>query len=519
MNSRFFSTLLSVLTLVAIAACSTTAPRPAGIPDQAPPDHTDTIDSELRVRAEDNQQDPSRRSIAEVADLSRKTGIQPVDLALEITRSLEHVPSGQLTSMIVSRVYEPEFTEWLELVSLVRRSLMDDGSVTTNARYWQAYHYGHAIDQTNFPALVSRYSSFFTAPSQVAILLPFEGGLAAAGRAIRDGIISAYMKQPNETVIRFYPSGDSVESALAAYYLAREEGATQIIGPLRMESTQALASLENHDLPILLLNDPATGLEPGPGPANNVNSLSLSQTWEAAAIAEQLLSHGHASGLVIVPQNAWGQRIESTFSSTLIRGEGNIPASARFDPATSDHSAVLTATLKIDESKQRKQDLQSRVGISLEFEPIRRDDFDFIFLAANPTQGRELKPLIKFHDAGDVPVYAMSRVYDGRAGVASNRDLDGVIFPATPWQLETADRPLPALASLRDGSFGNLYALGQDAWRLLPWLPLLRKDPDLEFHGSTGALAMQADGQLSRRPSWAQFSSGRPVAFAWPPRH
>jgi len=519
MNWRFFSLLLIVVILVTVTACGTTTPRPGTRPQQERPVQTGPTGRESEGRGEGGPQELSFRSMAEVAELSRETAAYPQDLALEIIRSLEPVPSRQLANMIETEVYDPEFSEWLELVLLVRKLLMKDGSVSAAAKYWGDYHYGHVINRADFPKLVSKYRSYFPTPARVAVLLPTEGGLAAAGKAIRDGIISAYMEQPGGSVIRFYSSGDNTESAMAAYYQAREEGSTQIIGPLRAESAQALADLADHDVPILLLNDLATKHEPGPGQLPKVSSLSLSQTREAAVIAEQVLDQGLTNALVIVPGDAWGQRISAAFSTVFIQGEGQIRASASFNPAVSDHSTVLTEMLKIDESRQRKQNLQSRLGIPLEFEPNRRDDFDFIFLAANPVQGRELKPLFKFHDTGEVPVYAMSRVYSGRAETDSDRDLDGVVFPVAPWQLEAAGGSLPALESLRNGSFGNLYALGRDAWELLPWIPLLQNDPDLEFPGSTGALRLQTDGHLSRRPSWAQFSAGRPRPYAWPDRH
>jgi outer membrane PBP1 activator LpoA protein len=245
----------------------------------------------------------------------------------------------------------------------------------------------------------------------------------------------------------------------------------------------------------------------------------LSQTEEAAAIAERLLAQGAKRAAMLVPESNWGQRIEAAFGAAFGQGQGQIPARAHFDPATSDHSDVLTEMLKINASKQRQQDLQSRLGIALEFEPTRREDFDFIFLAADPAEGRELKPMLKFHNAGDVPVYAMSRIYSGRDELDSDRDLDGVVFPVTPWQLEAVGDRLPELESLRSGNYGNLFALGRDAWQLLPWLPLLAKDPDLQFHGNTGTLTMQAGGRLSRQPAWAQFSAGRPVPYQWPDQY
>jgi len=464
-----------------------------------------------------NQLDLSKRTMDEVIELSRNMDADPLDLALEIIRSLEAVPSSRLADMIETRIYDPEFTEWLELTLQVRESLVRHASVNA-AQYWQDYHYGHVVDRVLFQTLVARYGSFFPTPARVAVLLPFDGGLAAAGRAIRDGIISAYMEQPGGSAIRFYASGDDNESALAAYHQAVRDGASLIVGPLRMESVQALAGLNNHAVPLLLLNDPGTGQE-AYLQQSRISSLSLSQTEEAAAIAERALTQGQQRAVMIVPQSNWGQRIEAAFGSAFVQGQGQISASAYFNPSVSDHSAVLTDVLKIDESKQRKQALQSRLGIPLEFEPIRREDFDFIFLAADSTQGRELKPLLKFHNAGDVPVYAMSRVYSGRTEPDSDRDLDGVIFPVTPWQLQTIGKPLPDLESLRDGVFGNLFALGRDAWQILPWLPLLAKDPDLEYHGNTGALTLQTDGHLLRRPAWARFSAGRPIPYMWPDQH
>ncbi len=516
MNLRFFSLTLSILFLVAIAGCGTTTSQTGARAQTAPPVVDSSMDRGARKPAGRDDLDLTQRNMDEVAELSRNLDVEPQDLALEIVRSLESVPSGRLAGLIETRVYGPEFTEWLELTLLVRKSLVQQVSTEDAARYWQDYHYGHVINQANFPELVSRYGSSFPTPSRVAVLLPAEGSLAAAGKAIRDGIISAYMERPGDSSLRFYSSGENTESALAAYQQAMRDGATQIVGPLRIESAQALAALDHHAVPLLLLNDPGTGLEQNPQTNVKVSSLSLSQTEEAAAIAERVLAQGQDRAIIIVPENSWGQRIEAAFGSAFVRNQGRISASAYFNPATSDHSAVLTDLLKIDESQQRMQDLQSRLGIPLEFEPVRREDFDFIFLAANSAQGRELKPLLKFHNTGDVPVYAMSRVYSGIAESDSDRDLDGVVFPVTPWQLQTTGDALPALESLRNGSFGNLFALGRDAWHLLPWLPLLAKDPDLEFHGNTGVLNLQADGHLSRQPAWAQFSSGRPIPYRWP---
>ncbi len=514
MTLRLQPFLLFIAIFAFLNACSTGGTRPAddSFPERDLSTQADARERELQEQLDRAQQSPYELSLIEVIELSNSVvGYQP-DLVLDILRSLEQVSSAQLTAMIDSQVYDPEFTEWLELSLQIRTLLINGSSVSTAANNWANYHYGHVVTRAGFSKLVYDYSALFPAPSRVAVLLPTEGGLAAAGNAIRDGILSAYLDKPGESVIRFYSSGENSEAAIAAYLQAREDGATQIVGPLRIESTRALAAVGDMGVPVLLLNETESN-----EPATAVNSLSLSQTEEAEAIANSTLVQGQKQAIMIVPDNAWGTRIETAFATTYEEGEGIISATARFNPSTSDHSDMLTRLLRINESKQRKADLQFRLGgVPLFFEPIRRDDFDFIFMAANPAQGRELKPLLRFHNAGDIPVYAMSRIFSGKVEQGPDRDLNGIIFAATPWQLQSAEDTNLSLASVRGGAFGNLHALGRDAWHLLQWLPLMQKDPDLWFPGEIGALSMQANGRLYRAPTWAQFSAGRPVPYQWP---
>ena len=521
MHPAFRPILMSVTLLALLNGCGTTG---SGSSDQsatpvALPPVTEASDEATRKGEFTYYRDPSERSLEEVDQLSKTMiGYQP-EVALEVIRSLESIPSGQLQAMIDDRSEDPEFTEWLELSLLARTTLINGLSVSAASQRWDDYHYGHAVTRDNFPELLAQYKALFPIPAQVAVLLPSEGGLAAASRAIRDGILSAYLEQPGESVIRFYSSGESSESAMAAYMQAREDGAMQIIGPLRISSTRALSSIEDQVVPLLLLNEPATSLIDNLQQASIVSSLTLSQTEEAAAIAARALQQGQKQALVMVPDSAWGSRIEAAFTSVFEQGNGHIAAVSRFNKAANDQSEMLTQLLWIEQSKQRKADLQALLGVPLTFEASRRNDFDFIFLAATPAEGRELKPLLRFHNAGDVPVYAMGRIFSGSVKRTSDQDLNDIVFPSTPWQLRASTESITLPASVRGGSFGNLYALGQDSWRLLPWIPMMQKDSDLWYPGSIGSLRMQADGRLYREPDWAQFSSGRPTPYQWPQAH
>ena len=65
----------------------------------------------------------------------------------------------------------------------------------------------------------------------------------------------------------------------------------------------------------------------------------------------------------------------------------------------------------------------------------RSAGMDMIFMAAFPTQARQIRPTLKFFDAGQVPVYAMSHLYDGKPLPTDGHDLDGVVFGDMPWIL------------------------------------------------------------------------------------
>ena len=113
MSLRFYPSLIAIVLLVVLNACSTTSPGPSVV---------QPVEPDLTAQAETDEQlsdqlsgDPSDRSLSEIVELSSNMSVYEADEALEILRSLESVPSSQLTAMIDSQTQDPEFTEWLEL--------------------------------------------------------------------------------------------------------------------------------------------------------------------------------------------------------------------------------------------------------------------------------------------------------------------------------------------------------------------------------------------------------------------
>ena len=155
MTPRIFHFALVASALLILHACSSTAPsQDNGIPSYEPAPIEDTGSIELDPFS--LQRDPADRSLAEIEALSASMSSYQPDIALEIIRSLESVPSGQLNTLIDQQNLDPEFTEWLELALQIRTVVIAGSSSAFAAEHWTDYHYGHMVDRRHFSELARK---------------------------------------------------------------------------------------------------------------------------------------------------------------------------------------------------------------------------------------------------------------------------------------------------------------------------------------------------------------------------
>jgi outer membrane PBP1 activator LpoA protein len=469
---------------------------------------------ELRQRMSSALTVPATREIARAAQLIDAMQYYDPGRSIELMRALEYVPSGELAIRADNPRAERQLTGWLDLALVIRQNLVIPDRVTVSVSAWKARHPYHMLTEQQALDTWLRYRQLFVPPGKVAVLLPGSGRLKAASEAIRDGLMSAYLENPGGAEIMFFPTGDSEQSAISAYFNALDAGVDWIIGPLRKESIRAMLNLAGMATPVMALNDLPDEYVAPDYLSGQVTGISLSQEDEAMAVAGHAAALGYQKAIVMAPEGAWGERMAWAFESEFLQDDTEIVAAMRYLETQNDHSAMLERALKIDESKARGQRLENTLQVQLEFEPTRRTDVDVIFMAANSTQARLIRPQLRFHDAGDIPVYATGRVFSGQPDPTRNQDLNGVRFPATPWQLaHTSKDEIPDLQSIRAGTLGSLYALGRDAWNILPWLELMNKDPDFGFPGKAGTFQSVGGNTLLREPAWAEFRRGIPIAM------
>ena len=369
-------------------------------------------------------------------------------------------------------------------------------------RDWRDAHPQHPAARFPVPELDAAPRK----PKAIALLVPLDGPLGSAGKAVRDGFSAALLHDEavsptptasQTTTLRLYDT--SATNAAQAFRQAVSEGAELVVGPLRKSAVAEVAALPPA-VPVLALNQ----LDDVPAAAaSRIPQLALAPETDASAIAAAL-ADGAVKRIVLFHNSApWAARAKARLLAE--RGEVDVVATTRLGQL-SDVARLVGDALDVTTSSQRHTELAAILGIGIEFTPRRRDDVDAVVALVSPQQFASLDAALRFHFADGVPVYA-----PWTAVGATSSQFDDVYVCGIPWELHpsrlrTAARPLPASR----GASAPWFAFGVDGFRLAnQWDRLNARDGPIA--GSTGMLALGPDGRISRRPAWAVIRGGRLV--------
>jgi len=98
--------------------------------------------------------------------------------------------------------------------------------------------------------------------------------------------------------------------------------------------------------------------------------------------------------------------------------------------------------------------------------------------------------------------------------------MNDVKFSDMPWTLKNDDRnaalksEIAKLFPSDSYRFMRLYALGIDAFQIIPELNRMRRNRFASFQGETGILYLDITNRLQRKLLWAQFVRGKPKILA-----
>jgi outer membrane PBP1 activator LpoA protein len=404
---------------------------------------------------------------------------------------------------------------WLELSLLGKRADPDNSAqFERELNKWQLKYTEHPARGEFLDLLLNRQDAVIDRPENIALLLPLTGNFARPANAVRDGFLAAYYARPNQRYtpsIKVYDTSDDLQQGLNAYNQAITEGADFIIGPLHKPLLEELAKKDFFPVPTLALNY-LSNEEPS---NDKLYQYGLLPEDEARQVAERAWLDGHNNALILVPEGEWGTRMQTTFQQHWEMLEGTISESQTYNASKHDFSGPVVDLLNIDQSKARHRKLEKTIGIQLEFKPRRRQDIDFIYVAAFPRQARQIRPQLKFYYATDIPIYSTSHVYSGEIDTSQDRDVNGIIFCDMPWVFTSGKGHQPEWNDFiniwKSGAtpYKRLYAMGIDAYRLISQLDQLSNSQE-QLSAETGNLYIDDANRIHRQLLWARFRGGKP---------
>lgn len=341
--------------------------------------------------------------------------------------------------------------------------------------------------------------------THVGLLLPMDGQLASVARALRDGFLAAHLQaQQAGQALRIELYDSTRMSSIDDFYRqAQTDGVQLVIGPLEKDLVRQLGERDQLPITTLALNYSDAGQNTPP----QLFQFGLAAEDEAREVARRAWADGHRRAIALAPRGEWGARILDAFRQSWQEAGGTLVAAEPLAEPVKLANQIADL-LQLRNSGSRAGSTTSASAAS---QPSRRQDVDFIFLAATPQQAQQVRPTLIFQYAGDLPVYATSHLHAASHNRTQYLDLEGIRFAETPWLL---DDQLPLRREVEQkwpqagGSLGRLYAMGADAYLLAPRLNQLLALPDTRLEGLSGTLSLSAEQRIQRELPWAQFRDG-----------
>ena len=417
------------------------------------------------------------------------------DAAQENHQKIWSLVSGLPTQQL-QPVADQDLSGWLSLAATLKQA----GTLAQQQRAidaWVQQTPGHPAALQLPEALVTLRELADRPLSHIALLLPMNGPLASVARALRDGFLAAHLESDQALKIELFDS-TRITSLDSFYQQAAASGVELVVGPLDKDLVRQLADREQLPITTLALNYSDADQQQPP----QLFQFGLAAEDEAREVARRAWDDGHRRAIALTPRGDWGNRVLEAFRQQWLAQGGTLVAA---EPLA---EPVALANQIADLLQVRNGGISSS---SLQAQPTRRQDVDFLFLAATPQQAQQVKPTLIFQYAGDLPVYATSHLHAATDNRSQYLDLEGIRFTETPWLLNPQ---LPLRQQIESkwpqarGSLGRLYAMGADAYLLAPRLNQLLALPETRLDGLSGTLGLTPGQRIERQLPWAEFRDG-----------
>lgn len=480
---------------------------------------------QMRVRLYEKTKQPMLQA-RELSDWSQYLSAKDAqNLYQQIWTLLKSQPENALEAQ-ASKSHDVMYLGWLQLAYLAKHYAVDPASLVSHLDSWQKANPSHPA-ALQLPADLQRaLSTKPYHPQRIAVLLPLSGERADIAEPLRQGIVAAYLAEPDENIsLNFY---DTAAGADHAYQQALQNGADFIIGPLLPNEVDQVLKLqqppvaEPQTAAVAPTSQPNVVVTAQPKPPelflNHTSRLvinkdnyyfALSPTQESADAAQRMYQDGIERPLLLVSDDNIGRRMAESFNVSW-QSLTNEAAEVHYFSADKMRDTVQDA-LGVSDSQTRINQIKNLLGNQIKADFRSRRDIDAIYMICSNQSLPLLKPYIDVNFsvfAEPVPIYTSSRARQDDSH-QTVQELNNITMSDIPWLLQnSADSNVAALWPSWGNTQKRLYAMGYDSLQLVNKLAQMRAFPGYQFNGRTGQLSVDSDGVLNRQLKWGRYWHG-----------
>ncbi|WP_299798559.1 penicillin-binding protein activator [uncultured Shewanella sp.] len=464
-----------------------------------------------------------KQPIEQVKQLTLLSSYLPASQAGEINDSIWRIlqPMHEQTLLTFSQdSSSPVFAGWLQLAYIAKHYAIDPNQLVQHLGSWQHANPTHPAAVKLPTDLEKALNVQPYSPKNIAVLLPLSGSRATLASTVKQGILSRYLANPDDSVsINFF---DTAKGAQTAYQAALDGGAEFIIGPLLQSEVEqlqqpALASTSDSPqqlltgavkrVPQLYLNHIENFI-----PDDNQFYFALSPANEARDAAKRIFNDGITTPLLLASNNAVGHRMADSFNQAWTELTQR-PAEVHYYDAGDQMKVTVQKSLGVIDSKERIARIKALLGNDIEADFRSRRDIDAIYMISGNRDLPLLKPFIDVNFsvfADPVPLYTSSRSRVEGSSRETAQELNNLNISDIPWLLQSSDetRLVEELWPSWSYSQKRLYIMGYDSLELVGKLAQMRALPGYQFSGRSGMLSVSPDGTVNRELSWGRYQRG-----------
>jgi outer membrane PBP1 activator LpoA protein len=455
---------------------------------------------------------------------------------------------------------DPLINDISTLFSMIQDSSINDTVRQSSIKQWLAQKSSASIS-THLPQQLKRYLALERSKQgQIAVLLPLSGRLSSQGEAIKQGMLSAYLREVSESAnniskpsnqLVFIDTGSNTEmpTSVNAELLASFD---MIIGPLLKSHVARIDSFALPQLKQVVLNKAESDSQASVSSDNsnhgNVSTLSnfevssenasitayfaLSPEQEAEQLVLLMRKRNITSPILIRDNSTVSNRMASAFiqawentEPTIKKANTNTQRKTNIQEITFTSNKSMrvgiTSALDVLQSQQRIKQLENLSQERVYSVTRNRRDIDAFVVFSRPDELELINPIIEssisLFTNEQLPVFASSYSYDHKQSKNSQRDLRNLVFVDMPWLIENSNgnkrndelsKQVDELFNQPPSAFLRLFAFGYDALAVADNLAQLSIFDHMKIDGLSGTLSLDGSLELNRELAWFAITEG-----------